>query len=144
MKFEKQKLNSLESDEMWDTPVQFLFCGIHGASMVPTEPGKMYEQGFVRNHVCKSTRSRTSWKTWRAGCCSMLAKIVTTSCKLTRAASVSTRSNYCQQTDAKHQAHFSGSDFVHNRDCCYQKTRHNEDIFFQSFCTTPEDTIKTL
>lgn len=93
-------------------------------------------------HICKSTTLCTSWKTQRAGRCSMLAKIVTTSRKLTRAASVSRRSNCCQQIDTNHQAHFSGPGFTHDRDCCYQKTRHNEDIFFWSYCTTPEDTVR--
>lgn len=67
---------------------------------------------------------------------------VTTSRKLTRAASVSRRSNCCQQIDTNHQVYFSGPDFAHNGDCCYQKTRYNEDIFFQSYCTTLEDTVR--
>lgn len=67
---------------------------------------------------------------------------VTSSRKLTRVFSVSTRSNCCQQIDTNHQPYFSGPDLAHNRDCCYQKTRHNEDIFFQSYCTTPEDTVR--
>lgn len=87
-----------------------------------------------------------SWKTWRTGPCSMCAKIVQFHCdyqqKLTRAASVSRRSNCCQQIDTNHQVYFSGPDFAHNGDCCYQKTRYNEDIFFQSYCTTLEDTVR--
>lgn len=43
--------------------------------------------------------------------------------------------------DTDHEAHFSAPDFAHNRACCYQKARHNEDIFVQSYCTTLEDTV---
>lgn len=56
----------------------------------------------------------------------------------------------CQQdqiavnkTDTDHHAHFSAPDFAHNRDCCYQKPRRNEDMFFQSYCTTLEDTAQS-
>lgn len=71
-----------------------------------------------------------------------LCLLVSASRKLTRTASLSTRSNCCQQIDTSHQAHFSGSDFAHNSDCCYQRMRPNEDIFFQSHCTAPEDTAR--
>ena len=94
------------------------------------------------SHLQEYLMEGTLWKTWRAGPCFTLAKIVTTSRKVTGAASVSTRSNCCQQIHTNHQAHFSGPDFAHNRDCCYHKTRHNEDIFFQSYCTTPENTVR--